>query len=86
MPVLKRSIARKANIRHVAEGAGVSLITASRAISGRGIVAEATRKRVLAVAQRLKYRPNRLVPELGSFRALKPYPMSSSSQMHPRGS
>ena len=64
MPVLKRSIARKANIRHVAEGAGVSLITASRAISGRGIVAEATRKRVLAVAQRLKYRPNRLVPAI----------------------
>jgi LacI family transcriptional regulator len=60
MPVLKRSIARKANIRHVAEAAGVSLITASRAISGRGIVAEATRKRVLAVAQRLNYRPNRL--------------------------
>jgi LacI family transcriptional regulator len=64
MPVLKRSIARKANIRQVAEAAGVSLITASRAISGRGIVAEATRKRVLAVAQRLKYRPNRLVPAI----------------------
>jgi LacI family transcriptional regulator len=64
MPVLKRTIARKANIRQVAEAAGVSLITASRAISGRGIVAEATRKRVLAVAQRLKYRPNRLVPAI----------------------
>jgi LacI family transcriptional regulator len=64
MPVLKRTIARKANIRQVAAAAGVSLITASRAISGRGIVAEATRKRVLAVAQRLKYRPNRLVPAI----------------------
>jgi LacI family transcriptional regulator len=60
MPALKRSIARKANIRKVAEAAGVSVITASRAISGRGIVAAATRERVLAVAQRLKYRPNRL--------------------------
>jgi LacI family transcriptional regulator len=36
------------------------VITASRAISGRGIVAASTRERVLAVAQRLKYRPNRL--------------------------
>jgi LacI family transcriptional regulator len=60
MPALKRSIARKANIRKVAEAAGVSVITASRAISGRGIVAASTRERVLAVAQRLKYRPNRL--------------------------
>lgn len=51
----------KPNIRQVAQTAGVSLITASRAISGRGSVAEATRKRVLAVAERLKYRPNRLV-------------------------
>jgi LacI family transcriptional regulator len=60
MPALKRSIARKANIRKVAEAAGVSVITASRAIRGRGIVAASTRERVLAVAQRLKYRPNRL--------------------------
>ena len=51
----------KPNIRQVAQASGVSTITASRAISGRANVAEATRKRVLAVAQRLKYRPNRLV-------------------------
>ena len=64
MPALKSSRPPKPNIRQVAHAAGVSLITASRAISGRGIVAEATRKRVLAVAQRLKYRPNRLVPAI----------------------
>ena len=60
MPALKSSRPPKPNIRHVAQAAGVSLITASRAISGRGSVAEATRERVLAVARRLKYRPNRL--------------------------
>lgn len=61
MPALKPSRSPKPNIRQVAQAAGVSLITASRAISGRGSVAEATRKRVMAVAERLKYRPNRLV-------------------------
>lgn len=60
MPALKPTRSPKANIRQVAKASGVSLITASRAISGRGSVAEATRKRVLAVAERLKYRPNRL--------------------------
>jgi DNA-binding LacI/PurR family transcriptional regulator len=60
MPALKSSRPPKPNIRQVAQTAGVSVITASRAISGRGSVAEATRKRVLAVAERLKYRPNRL--------------------------
>jgi len=60
MPASKPSRPPKANIRQVAKAAGVSLITASRAISGRGSVAEATRERVLAVARRLKYRPNRL--------------------------
>ena len=60
MPVSKSTRPRKANIRQVAQASGVSLITASRAISGRGSVAEATRERVLAVARRLKYRPNRL--------------------------
>lgn len=61
MPASKPSRPPKPNIRQVAQNAGVSLITASRAISGRGSVAEATRKKVLAVAERLKYRPNRLV-------------------------
>ena len=60
MPALKSSRPPKPNIRQVAQAAGVSLITASRAISGRGSVAEATRERVLAVAEKLKYRPNRL--------------------------
>ena len=52
---------KKPNIRQVAEASGVSLMTASRALSGRGSVAEETKQRVLAAARELKYRPNRLV-------------------------
>lgn len=39
----------------------MSQMTASRALRGDGPVAEATRHRVLEAAERLKYRPNRLV-------------------------
>ena len=49
------------SIRQIAEACGVSQMTASRALSGSGPVAEATRKKVLEVAVRLNYRPNRLV-------------------------
>jgi LacI family transcriptional regulator len=52
---------KKPNIRQVAEASGVSLMTASRALSGRGGVAEETKQRVLAAAKQLQYRPNRLV-------------------------
>ena len=37
------------------------MMTVSRALNGRGRISDETRDRVLAVAQRLKYRPNRLV-------------------------
>jgi DNA-binding LacI/PurR family transcriptional regulator len=49
------------SIRQIAEACGVSQMTASRALRGDGPVAEATRHRVLEAAERLKYRPNRLV-------------------------
>jgi LacI family transcriptional regulator len=45
-------------IADVARAAGVGLGTASRALSGGGLVAPQTRARVLAVAERLGYRPN----------------------------
>lgn len=47
-----------ANIRDVAEAAGVSVTTVSHVLSGRGRVAEQTRQRVLQVADGLSYRPN----------------------------
>ncbi len=52
---------KRPSIRQIAEACGVSQMTASRALRGDGPVAEATRHRVLEAAERLKYRPNRLV-------------------------
>ncbi|MDO8188169.1 LacI family DNA-binding transcriptional regulator [Conexibacter sp. JD483] len=45
-------------IRDVARAAGVSRTTVSHALNGKGRVAEETRERILAVAERLGYRPN----------------------------
>ena len=47
-------------ILDVARAAGVGLGTASRALSGGGRVADATRRRVLDAAERLNYRPSRV--------------------------
>jgi LacI family transcriptional regulator len=49
---------RPATLIEVAERAGVSLTTASKAINGRNRVSEATRARVLAAAQELSFTPN----------------------------
>lgn len=59
----------KSNLRQIADQLGVSMMTVSRALNGRGDVAEATRARVLAAAKRLKYRPNRLVHALKTGRS-----------------
>lgn len=49
---------RRPLLRDVAAAAGVSTMTASRAISGEGRIAPATRERVLLEADRLGYRPS----------------------------
>jgi len=49
-----------ASLRAIAELAGVSAMTVSRALNGHDNVAATTRSRVLRAARRLKYRPNRL--------------------------
>ena len=48
----------RVTIRTVAAEAGVSITTASRALSGEGRMQAETRARVRAVAERLDYRPN----------------------------
>lgn len=47
-------------LAHIARRAGVSPITASRALRGSNLVAQATRERILAVATDLGYAPNLL--------------------------
>lgn len=59
----------RAGLKQIAEELGISMMTVSRALNGRGDVAETTRLRVLKAAKRLKYRPNRLVHALKSGRS-----------------
>lgn len=49
---------RPATLIEVAERAGVSLTTASKAINGRNRVSEATRARVMAAARELSFTPS----------------------------
>ncbi|WP_026961430.1 LacI family DNA-binding transcriptional regulator [Alicyclobacillus herbarius] len=51
-------------IRDVAEAAGVSITTVSRALNGYTDVSPETRKRILEIAQRLNYRPNHVARSL----------------------
>jgi len=56
-------------LKDVAREAGFNLSTVSRALSGGYGVHERTRERVLAVAERLGYRPNRLARSLVTGRS-----------------
>jgi LacI family transcriptional regulator len=56
-------------VEDVARAAGVSLMTVSRAINGRPGVGEETRRRVLAIAEHMGYRPSRVARGLASRRA-----------------
>ena len=47
-------------LRDIADAAGVTIATASRSLNGNYGVRPSTRERVLEVASRLRYRPNRL--------------------------
>nr|WP_238941313.1 LacI family DNA-binding transcriptional regulator [Jannaschia sp. Os4] len=55
-------------LRDVSEAAGVSEMTVSRVLRGRGEVSERTRARVLEAARRLGYVPNRIAGSLASSR------------------
>ena len=50
-----------ANLRQIATELGVSMMTVSRGLRGSPEVSAVTRERILAAAERLKYRPNRVV-------------------------
>jgi DNA-binding LacI/PurR family transcriptional regulator len=57
-------VSRRATLRDVADGAGVSRSTASRALSGRGYVAEPVREKVLSTARELGYVPDAMARTL----------------------
>lgn len=59
---------RRVSIRDVARAADVSATTVSHALNGKGRVDSDTRDRILDVAGRLGYRPNRIAQGLASGR------------------
>lgn len=59
-----------ASIERVAREAGVSITTVSHVFSGKRPVAPETRRRVLAVAERLDYRPHRAARGLATGRTM----------------
>jgi LacI family transcriptional regulator len=63
------AIAKPPTIREVAQEAGVSAMTVSRVLTGRGYVADDTAERVRAAFRRLNYRPNSAARLLRSRRS-----------------
>jgi len=59
---------RPLTLRDVSEASGVSEMTVSRVLRGRGDVSDTTRKRVLAAAKTLGYVPNKIAGALASSR------------------
>lgn len=53
-----------ATLRQVAEAAGVSQMTVSRALGGRGRIADETRRRITQLATQLGYRPDPQITKL----------------------
>ena len=59
---------QRANLRDIAEAAGVSMQTASRVVRGVDVVAEPTKLRVLAAIDELNYQPNMAARSLSARR------------------
>src|SRR4051794_31186424 len=70
VPTNKRDPKKLKRVSHqdIAREAGVSRVTVSLVLAGKDQTSEETRKRVIEVAQRLKYRPNLLVHGMQSGR------------------
>ncbi|WP_367281030.1 LacI family DNA-binding transcriptional regulator, partial [Thermoflexus sp.] len=49
---------KKITLKAIAERAGVSVATVSRALNGRGQVDKATREQILRIAEELGYAPD----------------------------
>ncbi|MEM6375450.1 MAG: LacI family DNA-binding transcriptional regulator [Pseudomonadota bacterium] len=65
---MSQTVSRPLTLRDVSEASGVSEMTVSRVLRGRGDVSEATRQKVLDVAKSMGYVPNRIAGALASQR------------------
>lgn len=61
---------KKITLNDIADQTGVSAMTVSRVVSGKGIVAESTRKKILNAVEQLDYRPNLIARILSSQRTM----------------
>ena len=62
------ALSERLTISDVAREAGVSMMTVSRVINGKGEISDATRQHVLAVIERLGYRPSSIARGLATKR------------------
>src|SRR3954453_6576695 len=84
MATIGRSM-RRASQQDIAREANVSSVTVSLVLAGKDQTSEETRRRVLEVAQRLRYRPNLLVQGMQSGRTgAVGIIMSTSMYFHPQ--
>lgn len=63
-PVKGRALAKRATLKEVAQGAGVSVGMASRVLGDYGSFSARTKEKVLAAARELEYRPNAVARSL----------------------
>ncbi|MCD6205708.1 MAG: LacI family DNA-binding transcriptional regulator [Candidatus Marinimicrobia bacterium] len=66
----KNRVLEKITLNDIAEKTGVSAMTVSRVVSGKGIVAQSTRDKILAVVKQLDYQPNLVARSLSSQRTM----------------
>ncbi|MFP4547811.1 MAG: LacI family DNA-binding transcriptional regulator [Fidelibacterota bacterium] len=60
----------KITLKDIAEIAGVTSMTVSRVVSGKGLVKESTRNKILKIVRELDYKPNLLARSLSSMRSM----------------
>ena len=63
-----RTMESELSMDDIARELGVSTTTVSRALSGKGRISEATRKRVLEYTKQIQYRPNKFARALSGRR------------------
>lgn len=68
--MIKNIAKDKITLKDIADIAGVTSMTVSRVVSGKGSVKETTRQRILKIVREMDYKPNLLARSLSSMRSM----------------